>query len=78
LAWQSRVACFENEMSIAAVHDGLGYVSLVVTLRRHRQSYAPDAWSAQSVFTLEAGEEMRALASDIHDLLAAEPNGDRQ
>jgi hypothetical protein len=61
----------ENEMSITAMHDGRGYVSLAVTLRRHRQPYAPDAWSAQSMFTLEAGEEMRALASDIQHLLAA-------
>jgi hypothetical protein len=68
----------EREMSIAAVHDGRGYVSLAVTLRRHRQPYAADAWSAKSVFTLEAGEEMRALASDIQGLLAAEPKGDGQ
>jgi hypothetical protein len=68
----------EHEMSIAAVHDGRGYVSLAVTLRRHRNPYADDAWSAKSVFTLEAGEEMRALASDIEFLLAAAPNGDGQ
>jgi hypothetical protein len=66
----------EHEMSIAAVHDGRGYVSLAVTLRRHRRPYADDAWSARSVFTLEAGEEMGALASDILFLLAAASNGD--
>jgi hypothetical protein len=61
----------EHEMSIAAVHDGRGYVSLAVTLRRQVRPYDDDAWSAKSVFTLEAGEEMRAFASDIQFLLAA-------
>lgn len=66
----------EHDMSIAAVHDGRGYVSLAVTLRRHRRPHADDAWMATSVFTFEAGEEMRALASDIQFLLAPAPSGD--
>jgi hypothetical protein len=50
---------------------------LAVTLRRHR-SYTADAWSAQTVFSLEAGEALSALAIDIRFLLAAAPNDDGQ
>lgn len=48
-------------MTITAVHDARGYVALEVTVRRHRNSYASDAWSATIVLTLEAGEQMTAL-----------------
>jgi hypothetical protein len=63
--WRS----LEREMKIDARHDGRGYVTIGVTLKRARQAYADDAWSARTVFTVEAGEEMVRLASDVHDLL---------
>lgn len=55
----------EGEMGLDACHDGRGNVTLGVTLKRSRTSYADDAWSARVVFTIEAGEEMTRLANDI-------------
>jgi hypothetical protein len=63
--WRS----LEGEMAIDARHDGRGHVAIGVTLRRARESYADDAWSARVVFTVDAGEEMTRLASDVRDLL---------
>jgi hypothetical protein len=62
--WRS----LEGQMEIDARHDGRGHVTLGVTLRRARQAYADDAWSARAVFMVDAGEEMARVASDIHDL----------
>lgn len=67
----------EHEMSVAGVHDGRGHVSLEVTLRRPNGAFADDAWSARSVFVLEAGEEMTTLARDIESLLAQPPGNYR-
>lgn len=64
----------EHEMTVDAEHDGRGYVTLGVTLRRHRQAFAGDAWSARAVFTLEAGEEMTILATGIQNLLSRRDN----
>jgi len=44
---------------------------VAVTVRRPERAYADDAWSARIVFTLESGEQLTALASDIRNLLAA-------
>ena len=63
----------EREMTIEATHDARGYVTLEVTVRRHRDSYANDAWSATIVLTLEAGEQMTALARDVRALLTRPP-----
>jgi hypothetical protein len=57
-------------MKIDARHDGRGHVAIGVTLRRARQSYADDAWSARVVFTMDAGKEMTRLASDVRDHLS--------
>jgi hypothetical protein len=62
----------ENEMTVDARHDGRGYVTLGVMLRRCRQAYIDDAWSARVVFTVEAGEEMSALAREVQSLLGEE------
>jgi hypothetical protein len=59
----------EREMTVEATHDARGYVTLEVTVRRHRDSYASDAWSATMVLTLEAGEQMTALARQVRALL---------
>lgn len=64
----------EREMTVEAVHDGRAHVVLAVTLRRHRDAYADDAWSARAVFTVEAGEELSALADDVQSLLTSTPN----
>lgn len=60
----------EGEMTVAATHDGRGHVTLQVTVRRHRSSHADDAWSATIALTLEAGEQMIALAREVRALLA--------
>jgi hypothetical protein len=73
--WQgSRVwRALENELTVEARHDGRGHVALGVTLRRSRHAYDEDAWSARVVFTLEAGQEMSALARSVESLLCQEP-----
>ncbi|RKS06569.1 hypothetical protein DFP74_2207 [Nocardiopsis sp. Huas11] len=58
-----------EEMTVEAHHDGRGYVSLAVTLRRAERTYAPDAWSARVVLTVEAGEELRRIADAAQRLL---------
>ncbi|MEV1315516.1 DUF6228 family protein [Micromonospora arborensis] len=63
--WRS----LEGEMEIDAHHDGRGHVAVGVMLRRARQAYADDAWSARMVFMVEAGEEMTRLAADLRDFL---------
>ncbi|MGV9214597.1 DUF6228 family protein [Micromonospora sp. RB23] len=59
----------DGELQIDAHHDGRGHVAIGVTLRRARQAYADDAWSARTVLMVEAGEEMTRLAADIRHLL---------
>ena len=61
----------EQEMQIDSWHDGRANVMVAVTVRRPERAYADDAWSARIVFTLESGEQLTALASDIRNLLAA-------
>jgi hypothetical protein len=53
----------ENEMTLEATHDGTGHVQIAVTLRQAQRAHAPDAWSARIVLTLEAGEQLREIAS---------------
>jgi hypothetical protein len=64
LSWTS----MEGEMTLDATHHGRR-VRLAVTLRRPDRTYAPDAWSARVVFTLEPGEQLRNLATDAADVL---------
>jgi hypothetical protein len=59
----------EGEMAIEAWHDGLALVTIAVTVKRQWQPFADDAWSARVVFTLEAGEQLRATAQDLARLL---------
>jgi hypothetical protein len=63
----------ENEMRLEAVHDGTGHVRIAVTLRRAERSHDTDAWSARIVLTLEAGEQLRELASAANQLLHPPP-----
>jgi hypothetical protein len=67
--WQGeqRWESLEHQLSIAAAHDGIGHVRLRVTLR---ESYHPDSWAASVTFIVQAGEELRALASKIARFLA--------
>lgn len=53
----------ENEMTLEAAHDRTGHVRIAVTLRQAQRTHDPDAWSAWIVLTLEAGEQLRELAS---------------
>jgi hypothetical protein len=60
-SWRS----MERELTLDAGHDGRGYVSLGVTLRASGPDWDDTAWSARTVFVLEAGEEMTRLAADL-------------
>ena len=68
--WQGEQVweALEHQMSIAASHDGLGHVRLRVTLR---QDHLPDAWEASATFVVDAGEELRGLASRIAHFLGS-------
>lgn len=59
----------EGQMTLEASHDGGGHVTLAVTLHSPRITYAPDAWSARIVLTVEAGEELRRLADAAEQFL---------
>jgi len=63
--WRS----LEGEMEIDARHDSRGHVAVGVTLRHGEPAFAADAWSARTVFTLEAGEEMARFANGLRGLL---------
>ncbi|GAA2342834.1 DUF6228 family protein [Dactylosporangium salmoneum] len=66
--WRS----FEQELRLDACHDGLGHVTLRVTLRPPAQPYADEAWSAQIAFVIEAGEQMTGLVDAITAHIRAE------
>ncbi len=68
--WQGeqRWESLEHDLSIAATHDGAGHVHLCATLR---EGHRPDSWAASATFIVQAGEELRALASKIARFLAA-------
>ncbi len=68
---ERRWTALEAEMGIEAWHDGRAHVILAVTVRRPWLTYAKDAWSARVVFTLEAGEQLTAVARDLASLLGA-------
>ncbi len=57
-------------MAIEAWHDGRANVMIAVTIKRPWLTFAKDAWSARAVFTLEAGEQLTAVAREIASLLA--------
>jgi len=69
--WRS----LDTEMGIAARHDGTGHVTLAVTLGGNLS--APNPWSAQVAVTIEAGEEMGQLITDLA-LLFSQSLGPRQ
>jgi len=68
---ERRWEALEREMAIDARHDGRANVMIAVTVRRAERTYAGDVWPARVVFTVEAGEQLATLASDIGSLLAA-------
>jgi hypothetical protein len=43
------------------------------TLRQAQRAHAPDAWSARIVLTLEAGEQLREIASTADRFLRPQP-----
>jgi hypothetical protein len=60
-------------LAITAWHDGR-HVLVAVTVKPRRYSQASgamtrDTWSARAVFTLEAGEQLRAAARELASLL---------
>jgi hypothetical protein len=57
-------------MEIEAWHAGRANLMLAVTVRRPEMTYADNAWSARVVFTVEAGEQLAALARGIASLFA--------
>ena len=59
----------EGEMEIEASHDG-ARVLIAVTVKRPDMTFAEDAWSARIVFTLEPGEQLAGVASDLASALA--------
>ena len=63
----------EREMTLEATHDGARHVQIAVTLRRAQRAHDPDAWSARIVLTLEAGEQLRELASAAASSSARNP-----
>jgi hypothetical protein len=63
----------ENEMTLEAAHDGTGHVRITVTLRRAWRTHDPDAWPARIALTLEAGEQLRELASAADHFLRPAP-----
>jgi Family of unknown function (DUF6228) len=68
--WQGEQVweALEHQLSIAASHDGIGHVRLRVTLR---QDHLVDAWQASATFVVDAGEDLRGLASRIARFLAS-------
>lgn len=58
-----------RELAVDARHDGRGQVSLGVRLRAGGLDRDDTAWSARTVFVLEAGEEMTRLAADLTHFL---------
>jgi hypothetical protein len=59
-------------LAIEARHDG-GHVLIAVTIKhgwysRHARAMTRDEWSARVVFTLEAGEQLRAVARELASL----------
>jgi uncharacterized protein DUF6228 len=61
-------AALGTEMTLEAAHDGTGHVRIAVTLRQAERS-DDHAWSARIVLTLEAGEQLRELASAADQVL---------
>jgi hypothetical protein len=67
--WEGEVVweALDHQMAIAATHDGVGHVRLRVTLR---ENYRSDSWSASVTFVIDAGEDLRSLATSVADFLA--------
>ena len=71
------------ELAVEATHDGGARVTMAVTLRRPRQvweAYRPPdesaTWSARLLLTVEAGEELAAIAQQAQTTLRpAAPKG---
>lgn len=56
----------EGDLRLTATHDGR-HVRLAVTLR---QSAVADGWSASAVLSVDPGEQLSAIASDVEALLS--------
>lgn len=50
-------------------HDGLGHVTVGVTMRQSEHAGTTDGWSARTTFTLEAGEQMTNLIHTVEAFL---------
>ncbi|TDC84080.1 hypothetical protein E1193_06645 [Micromonospora sp. KC606] len=62
-----------RQLTLEAAHDGVGRVSLGVTLRAADTAPAFAPWSATLLFGIEASRELPHLARRLSDFLEAEP-----
>lgn len=67
---ERRWSSADGDLLVDAVHDGRGHVTLGATLRGPGPV---GAWSARVAVEVEAGEQMRRLAADLHALLRSPP-----
>lgn len=68
--WQS----MDGRLRLEAKHDGIGHVSVGVTLTGPIAAGLEESWSARVVVVLEAGEQMRSLGMELSRLFAPEVN----
>lgn len=69
--WNGERAWKSNDLWLHATFHSRGRVSLTWTLRR---SSPPESWHAAITTWQDAGEQMRALATDIRYFLRQEPS----
>ncbi|TDB75970.1 DUF6228 family protein [Micromonospora sp. KC723] len=62
-----------GQLTLEAAHDGIGRVSLGVTLRAADIAPAFAPWSATLLFGIEASRELRRLALRLSEFLEAAP-----
>jgi hypothetical protein len=59
-SWES----IEGDLAVAADHDGLGQITIRITLRRWE---SPPEWEAQADLTIDAGEQLTNAARGLRD-----------
>ena len=64
MVWES----IERDLHIAATHDGAGHVTLRFDLR---ENYSARAWGATAFATVDAGEDLNALARSVRAQVAS-------
>lgn len=64
MVWES----IEHDLHITARHDGAGHVTLRFGLR---ENFLERAWAASVYVTVDAGEDMKALAQSVRAQVAS-------